>query len=85
MNTVNKPVDVVSTKDSAGIIKPVYFFLKNEEELQTFTIERLIRRDREKINGKNVTTFTCEIILNNMRSLCDLRLNEDNSWILLRI
>jgi hypothetical protein len=86
MEKVEKPIEVVHTADSAGLIKPLYFYIEDEKPAQAYVIERIIRRDLEKINGDPVTTFTAELILNNHRILCDLRFNEKTSqWILYRI
>jgi hypothetical protein len=87
MNIVNKPVQVVSALDRAGIIKPVCIFIVDgPEQGEAITVNRLIRRDKEKIQGSQVMTFTCEINEKNRKKLCDLRFNMDTEeWILYRI
>lgn len=86
MKKVEKFISVIHTTDSAGLTKPLYFYIDGEVPVQTYVVERIIRRDLEKIDGEPVTTFTVELILNNLRTLCDLRFNEKTKqWILYRI
>ena len=63
------------------------FFITNDDESrEAINVERLVRRDKEKIGGADTYTFTCEIIKDNMKMLCDLRLNlSTNEWILYRM
>jgi hypothetical protein len=86
MNKIDKPIDVIFTTDSAGIIKPQYFYVDTEKGFETYVVERLIRRDNERINGERYIAFTCEIVIDNMKRLCDLKYNEDaKQWILYRM
>lgn len=86
MNIVDKSVQVVTTTDRAGIIKPLCFFIVDDEIGDVINVERLVRRDKEKIDGDYIYTFTCEIIKDNMKMLCDLRLNlSTEEWSLYRI
>jgi hypothetical protein len=87
MNIVDKSVQVVTTTDRAGIVKPLGFFSTDAGEIEdVINVERLVRRDKEKIGGDYIYTFTCEIIKDNMKMLCDLRLNlSTNEWSLYRI
>lgn len=87
MNIVNKSVQVVTTVDGAGIIKPLSFFVTDADEIgDMINVERLLRRDKEKIGGDYVYTFTCEIIKDNMKMLCDLKLNlSTQEWSLYRM
>ncbi|NSB14589.1 hypothetical protein [Clostridium beijerinckii] len=87
MNIVDKSVQVVTRTDGAGIVKPICFFITdNDESVEVINVERLVRRDKEKIGGDYIYTFTCEIIKDNMKMLCDLRLNlSTNEWILYRV
>jgi hypothetical protein len=86
MNIVDKSIHVVTRTDGAGIVKPVRFFITDDESREVINVERLIRRDKEKIGGDDTYTFTCEIIKDNLKMLCDLRLNlSTNEWILYRM
>jgi len=87
MNIVDKSIKVVTTTDSAGIVKPLCFSITDDDESgEVIYVERLIRRDKEKIGGDYTYTFTCEIIKDNTKMLCDLRLNlSTNEWILYRM
>jgi len=86
MNIVDKSVQVVTKTDSAGIVKPLSFFITDDESREVINVERLLRRDKEKIGGDYTYTFTCEIIKDNTKMLCDLRLNlSTNEWILYRM
>lgn len=48
MNIVDKSVQVVTTTDRAGIIKPLCFFTVDDEIGDVINVERLVRRDKEK-------------------------------------
>ncbi|OOM73781.1 hypothetical protein [Clostridium sp. BL-8] len=87
MKIVDKLVQVITTTDGAGIVKPLSFFIIDDSEaLDVINVERLVRRDKEKIGGDYVYTFTCEIIKDNMKMLCDLRLNlSTEEWSLYRM
>ena len=86
MNIVDKSVQVVTKTDGAGIVKPLRFFITDDESGEVINVERLVRRDKEKIGGDYNYTFTCEIIKDNTKMLCDLRLNlSTNEWILYRM
>lgn len=87
MNILNKPVQVVTNTDKAGIVKPLCFFTTDDGEIgDVINVERLVRRDKEKIGGDYIYTFTCEIIKNNIKMLCDLRLNlSTGEWSIYRI
>ena len=86
MNIVDKSIQVVIRTDGAGIVKPLSFFIKDDESREVINFKRLVRRDKEKIGGDDTYTFTCEIIKDNMKMLCDLRLNlSTNEWILYRM
>ncbi|BCZ45898.1 hypothetical protein psyc5s11_19650 [Clostridium gelidum] len=87
MNIVDKSIQVVTKTDGAGIVKPLCFSIADDNEGgEVINIERLVRRDKEKIGGDYTYTFTCEIIKDNMKRLCDLRLNlRTNEWILYRM
>lgn len=87
MSIVNKSVQVVSTTDRAGIVKPLCFFTTDSGESgDVINVERLVRRDKEKIGGDYIYTFTCEIIKDNRKILCDLRFNlSTEEWSLYRI
>lgn len=86
MSIVNKSVQVVTTTDRAGIVKPLCFYATDDEMGDVINVERLVRRDKEKVGGDYTYTFTCEIIKDNMKVLCDLRLNlSTGEWSLYRI
>ena len=49
MNIVDKSVKVVTKTDKAGIVKPVSFFITDDDESgEVINVERLVRRDKEK-------------------------------------
>jgi hypothetical protein len=87
MNIVNKQINVVSVLDRAGIVKPEYFSIIQEGNVgEWIAVNRLIRRDREKIGGRSIYTFTCEIDDEGKKVLCDLRYDiEGDEWLLYRI
>ena len=87
MNIVDKSIQVVTKTDGAGIVKPLCFSIADDDKCgDVINVERLVRRDKEKIDGDYIYTFTCEIIKDDTKMLCDLRLNlSTNEWILYRM
>ena len=86
MNIIDKSIQVVTKNDGAGIVKPLRFYIADDESREVINIKRLVRRDKEKIGEDYIYTFTCEIIKDNMKMLCDIRLNlSTNEWILYRM
>lgn len=86
MKTVNKAIDVFYVKDYSLQIKPIRFRILDSIYTDIININRIVRRDKEKINNEYVTTFTCEINLDDLKQLCDIRYSHNqNTWTLLRI
>lgn len=86
MKVVNKPIEVISLIDYIGDMKPIKFKILDNNSDEYIQIERIIRRDKEKIDGIICTTYTCEILDAGFRTLCDIRYNHSEmDWILLRI
>lgn len=49
MNIVDKSVQVVTRTDGAGIVKPICFFITdNDDSVEVINVERLVKRDKEK-------------------------------------
>lgn len=85
MELINQPIEVKAIYDYSREIKPVRFWTKDEQGKSGFKVERIIRRDKEKFQEGYITTFTCEIIINEKRKLCDLRYNhKTEEWSLYR-
>lgn len=87
MAILNLPIEVVAIYDSAREIKPIRFYRISSEDTNEFIkIQRIIRRDKEKINGEYITTFTCEVLIDNSRKLYDLRYNhQTEEWFLYKM
>ena len=62
MNIVDKSVQVVTKTDRAGIVKPLCFFITDDEESgEVINVERLVRRDKEIEADKVLTVREGEI------------------------
>lgn len=73
-------------KDSAGLPIPERIFINDGIEGPTqYKVERIVRRDNEKLNGANTTMFTCLVELGPRKLSCDIRYyHEEDRWVLYR-
>jgi len=85
---LKEPIEVAAYLDSAGIIKPSSFKRLNQDGSSAlFTVQRSIRRDKEKLGeGTYLYTFTCEVVVYERTVLCDLKYNvQTKEWVLFRM
>jgi hypothetical protein len=73
-------------KDSAGLPIPERIFINDGLEGPTqYMVERIVRRDNEKINGASTTMFTCLVQLESKKYTWDVRYyHDDERWVLYR-
>lgn len=73
-------------KDSAGLPIPERIFINDGIEGPTqYSVERIVRRDNEKINGEDTTMFTCLAKMDSKKHTWDVRYyHKDKRWVLYR-
>ncbi len=73
--------------DENGTITPVRFKIKNEEGAATVVkIQRIHKKDKDRIAGCITYTFHCEILINQQTLLCEIRYDVENcKWILFKL
>lgn len=87
MKVINKSIDMISYFLKDGSIKPVRFKLIDEDgENQVFKIQRVNYVDEEKIAGVLIKKFICQVQINNIIKIFEIRYNSDQlKWVLFKI
>lgn len=85
MKVVAKPIDMIAFFKEDGIIEPIRFRMK-EDEQEVIKIDRIQCRREEKVAGIRVKVFTCCSIINGIEKLFEIKYYVDNcKWILFKI
>jgi len=57
---IEKPIEVVAWITKEGLLNPVRFRMTDAEETKIIKINRVLQRDRYKIDGKEVMILRCQ-------------------------
>jgi hypothetical protein len=60
MKIIEKPIEVVTWITQEGLINPIRFRMIEDEEVKIIKINKLLSRDRYKIDGKDVVISKCQ-------------------------
>lgn len=87
MKTLAKPIEMISWTEENGKIHPLRFKIESKEgERFVYKIEKIYTSDLEKIAGNKVYKFTCEININQINKICELRYDIDTCrWSLFKL
>jgi hypothetical protein len=87
MKTLAKPIEMISVTSENGNIKPIKFrIITSEGEAQIYKVYRVYHTVLEKLAGNRIYKFTCEIVVNNQKKICELRYELDScKWMLFKI
>ena len=86
MKIINKNIEMIATFTRDGDIKPIRFRISENDELVVLKIDRVVKKEKEKICGENVFRFTCMLTVNNAERLCEIRYNTNSMiWTLWNI
>lgn len=87
MKTIYKPVEMIFSSSPEGQLRPYRFRIKDEEEsLHTVKVTNILSVEHTKIAGEKKQIFRCEVIINDMRKICELRYHQDKCyWELFKI
>lgn len=87
MKVIVRPIEMISHTEEDGKIHPLKFKLEaNNGENQVYKVHKIYTTELDKIAGNKVYKFTCEIIINNIVKLCELRYELDScKWVLFKI
>lgn len=87
MKVVAKPIDMVLWVDKEGTINPVRFRIINEEEsTAVIKVDKIICRDKERLNGNIMYIFKCQSCINGVQRMFELKYElETCRWMLWKI
>lgn len=87
MKTLAKPIEMISWTEENGKIHPLRFKIENKEgERYVYKIEKIYTSELERIAGNKVYKFTCEITINHINKICELRYDVDTCrWSLFKL
>jgi len=87
MKTLAKPIEMISWTEENGRIHPIRFKIENKEGVRhVYKIAKIYTSDLEKIAGNKVYKFTCEINMNDINRICELRYDlETCCWNLFKL
>lgn len=85
MKVVAKPIDMVAWFDSDGI-HPSRFKIKGKEGDVVVKIEKIIKKDSERLAGNPMVVFTCESEINGQLKPYEIKYEINTmKWILFKI
>ncbi len=87
MKTIAKPIEMISWTEENGHVHPLKFKIANHDgEKQTYQIQRIYTTELDRIAGNKVYRFNCEIAINALVKLCEIRYELDScKWVLFKI
>ena len=87
MKVLSKPIEMISHTKEDGKIYPLKFKLENQlGESNIYVVQKLYTSNITKIAGNKMYIFTCEIIVNDEKKMCEIRYELDScKWLLFKI
>lgn len=87
MKVVAKPIEMVAWFEDGGRVNPVRFRIKGEEEiLRVIKINKVLKRETEKLAGNLMQIFTCTSVINGRETIFELKYEISTcKWILFKI
>lgn len=87
MKVVAKPIEMIAWYCEDGTPNPVRFRLKSDDEsYQTIKVDKIIKRDIEKLAGNLRQVFTCSSVVNGVEKIFELKYELLTcKWILFKI
>lgn len=87
MKVINQPISVISWTKKDGTLLPFKIRLKGEHEQDvTLMIDKILTTHKEKVAGRELIRFTCQIKIQGLVKLCELRYEKSSMcWSLFKI
>lgn len=89
MKVLNQPIEVVAeftraTKDTKEDVKPLRFRITDENcEQRVIQIDKVMKKDKLKIAGHMIMSFTCMVTINGVQKPCEVRYDMMGmNWVL---
>lgn len=87
MKVIAKPIEMIAWFNNDGNINPIKFRLKNEyNNYQVIKINKIIKKEKEKLAGNPMILFTCSGIINSTEKIFELKYEiNSGKWMLFKI
>lgn len=87
MKVLVKPIEMISWTEKDGKIHPVRFKISDESDAShVYRIKKIYTTELEKLAGNKTYRFTCEVVMNNLVKVCEIRYELDSCrWTLFKI
>lgn len=87
MKVVAKPIQMIAWYCEDGTANPIKFRVKEDDEsYTTIKVDRVMKRDLEKLAGNLMQVFTCSSVINGVEKIFELKYElKTCKWILFKI
>ena len=87
MKIVSKEIELLCWFDRQGVPNPIRFRIVNEEgQEQVIKVDRILKREMEKLAGNKMLVYTCQSQINGELRLLTIKYELDScKWILFKI
>lgn len=86
MKVVNQEINMIAWFRPQGKIRPIKFQMTEGDENIVIKVDRVVKKDVDKIAGVLIHIFTCQSIIKGIQKIYELRYNTKNlNWILYKI
>jgi len=87
MKVVKKSIEMIAWFNQEGIPHPIKFrIMDNKESWIVIKVDRIIKRDTEKLAGNKMIVFRCQSIINGVEKIYEIKYELDTcKWILFKI
>lgn len=87
MKVINKDIEMWCLFDTTGLPEPKKFRITNEDgQQQVIKIERIVKRDLEKLAGNRMFIYTCQSTINDEQRLLTIKYEIDTcKWFIFKM
>ena len=85
MKVVSKPIEMIAWFNKDGTINPIRFKIE-DDECKVIKVEKVLKREQEKLAGKAMEKFVCSTCLDGVERIFELKYDISScKWILFKI
>lgn len=77
MKVLNKNIDVIAIFDPEGKIRPWRFKYDEQDETIVVDVNRLMKREIQKIEGQTYVIFRCQSMIHGRETVYEITFNRD--------
>ncbi|MBD7910168.1 MULTISPECIES: hypothetical protein [Clostridium] len=87
MKVVAKPIEMVAWFEKCGKVNPIKFRIEEDSEVFIIVkIEKVVKRENERLAGNPMHIFTCTGIINGVEKIFQLKYEINTcKWLLFKI